>query len=173
MAPANTTGAMQEQVSEIDGQDAQLATTNSPTLNGANGGPKDASETENHEARYSPLFVPEGSPLVPGISTHEVANLEGGGNAGIAILVPPVERRWEYCSYIEAPVEKILEEYDDGEDLRYLVKLSDGCKQKVSEVLPDNELGVTCQRSEIHPRRISRSPSPHSISMAKVRYLST
>jgi len=127
---------MQEPEFEIDDMNMPTASKTSATPIGGNGWQDDTSDKGNLEAPYSPLFVSEGSPVAPITVTEETAINERGGNAGIAISVPPVERRWEYQSYNEAPVVKVLEEYDDGEDLQYLVKLQDGCKLKVSEVLP-------------------------------------
>lgn len=130
---------MQEQEFEIGNPDMPIASKTNATPIGGNGGQNGTSDEENLEAPYSPLFVPEDSPLAPVTNTDEATQHDRGKNAGIAIVVPPVERRWEYQTYNEAPVVKVLEEHDDGEDLQYLVKLQDGCKQKVSEVLPDHD----------------------------------
>ncbi|KAL8804704.1 MAG: hypothetical protein Q9182_002396 [Xanthomendoza sp. 2 TL-2023] len=50
-----------------------------------------------------------------------------------AILVPPVERRWEYQVYRSAyEVQDILEEYEDIGDLHYLVRFSDRQESEIS-----------------------------------------
>lgn len=119
-----------------------MLTASKPSVTpiGGNGGQDDTSDKGILGTPYSPLFMPEESPMAPITATEETATNERGGNAGIVIRVPPVERRWEYQSYNEAPVVKVLEEYDDGEDLQYLVKLQDGCKLKVSEMFPGHNL---------------------------------
>ena len=49
------------------------------------------------------------------------------------ILVPPVERRWEYQVYrSEHEVQDILEEYEDLGELQYLVRCSNGQQLEVS-----------------------------------------
>ena len=50
-----------------------------------------------------------------------------------SIVVPSVERRWEYQVYrSEHEVENILEEYEDLGELQYLVKFSNGSESEVS-----------------------------------------
>lgn len=52
----------------------------------------------------------------------------------IRIVVPPVQRRWEYRVYHEeVSVAEVLEELNDSEELLFLVKLSDGNEVTVSQ----------------------------------------
>ena len=55
---------------------------------------------------------------------------------GIAVIVPAVQNPWEYRKY-EEPVTAvaILEEYDDGGLLEYLVQFSDESEEVVSSVI--------------------------------------
>ncbi|KAL8940694.1 MAG: hypothetical protein Q9216_002681 [Gyalolechia sp. 2 TL-2023] len=51
----------------------------------------------------------------------------------VAVLVPPVERPWEYEVYYEEDaVEDIIEEYEDLEQLQYLVRSRNGNESEVS-----------------------------------------
>ncbi|KAL8970689.1 MAG: hypothetical protein Q9183_001399 [Haloplaca sp. 2 TL-2023] len=51
----------------------------------------------------------------------------------ITILVPPVTNRWQYRVYrSELEIASILEEYEDLDELQYLVRFSDGHKSEVS-----------------------------------------
>ena len=86
--------------------------------------------TADHE---SPLFVSEGSPSVTSEDIGEALNEEAVRKNGIAIIVPPVENAWEYRRYEESslPIE-ILEEYDDGGLLEYLVRFDDESEEVVS-----------------------------------------
>jgi hypothetical protein len=57
----------------------------------------------------------------------------GGNQATIAIIVPPVQRQWEYQVYHEDHyVDEVLDEYDDSKGLRFLARLSDGSEVNVS-----------------------------------------
>ncbi|KAL9000589.1 MAG: hypothetical protein Q9169_000882 [Polycauliona sp. 2 TL-2023] len=54
-------------------------------------------------------------------------------NSTFSILVPPIERRWEYQVYrSEHEVQNVLEEYEDLGELQYLVKFSNGQESEVS-----------------------------------------
>ncbi|KAG8529480.1 uncharacterized protein KY384_006117 [Bacidia gigantensis] len=55
---------------------------------------------------------------------------------GIAILVPPVKRQWEYQVYEEPFVMEIVEEYEDNDEVSYLVRFEDGS----DETVPFDEL---------------------------------
>ena len=97
--------------------------------------PNGTYDLENLQSRYSPLFLPEESPPTSAKINGGVTNHEAFETSSIAIIVPPVERRWEYQPYHEAPVDKVIKEYNNGIEIRYLVRLRDGCKQTVSLVL--------------------------------------
>ncbi|KAL8775017.1 MAG: hypothetical protein Q9209_000496 [Squamulea sp. 1 TL-2023] len=59
-------------------------------------------------------------------STHSISNT-------FTLLVPPVERRWEYQLYrSEHEVQYVLEEYEDLGELQYLVRYSNGHESEVS-----------------------------------------
>lgn len=51
----------------------------------------------------------------------------------VKIVVPPVQKRWEYPVYHETPfISKVLKEYDNSDGVQFLVRLSDGSDSKVS-----------------------------------------
>jgi hypothetical protein len=112
----------------------------------------------------SPLFVSQQSPTPSAVTTSEALPLEelnleeqhsekahpeelkseglhpGRTRPGemlqdtIRIVVPPVQRRWEYQVYHEeVSVDEVLEEFNDSEELHFLVKLSDGNEVTVSQ----------------------------------------
>ena len=95
--------------------------------------PNGTGNMDNPQAPHSPLFVPQETPTPPSPIIREASSQKDTLETDIAIIVPPIERRWEYQTYKEAPVVKVLEECDDGGVVRYLVKLRDGCKQRVSD----------------------------------------
>ncbi|KAL9105078.1 MAG: hypothetical protein Q9163_000091 [Psora crenata] len=49
---------------------------------------------------------------------------------GFAVVVPHVTRRWEYAVYEEPPVEEVLEEFEDEDELSYLVRFTDGTEDE-------------------------------------------
>ena len=84
----------------------------------------------------------------PSSSTHDIRNgvlsakslLELGEalrpesvrKRGIAVVVHPVEKAWEYRLYGEPAVSEILERYDDGGFIEYLVRYDDESEEVVS-----------------------------------------
>ena len=61
-------------------------------------------------------------------------------NRHFAIFVPPVQKRSDYRLYEEEEEEEeaayaseVLKEYEDSNDLKFLVRLSDGYEKKVSK----------------------------------------
>lgn len=51
---------------------------------------------------------------------------------GIAVVVHPVERAWEYRLYGGPAVDEIVERYDDGGFIEYLVRYDDESEEVVS-----------------------------------------
>ena len=51
---------------------------------------------------------------------------------GLAVVVPPATRRWEYTVYDEPVVEQILDELSDEDEVKYLVRYSDETEKTVS-----------------------------------------
>ena len=141
--------ATQEQSFGIEDDNLQLATTSSTFAIDGTSHQDGTNDSENPQGPYSPLFVPEESPQTPTTIMRGAANHEGAGNTGIVIVAPPVERRWEYQPYMEAPVVKVLKENDDGVEFQYVVKLRDGCKQNVGQVFPDSFTNIIDQHSHV------------------------
>lgn len=87
----------------------------------------------------------------PSSSTHDIRNgvlsaksllqlgealqPESVRKRGIAVVVHPVERAWEYRLYGGPAVSEILERYDDGGFIEYLVRCDDESEEVVSLVL--------------------------------------
>ena len=89
---------------------------------------------ENDDGHRSPLFVSQGS-LTPGKSMPDHANDQNiRCKCGIAVVVPPVERPWEYRVFPdERRVSEIVEEIEDSVELQYLVMFEDGHEAQVRE----------------------------------------
>ena len=51
----------------------------------------------------------------------------------LAVVVPQVTHRWEYAIYEEPIAEEVLEEYNDEDEVTYLVRLNDDTEEVVSE----------------------------------------
>lgn len=51
---------------------------------------------------------------------------------GFGVVVPPVKRRWRYIAYQEPAVSRILDEYDDPDEVVFLVRFTDGREDDVS-----------------------------------------
>lgn len=80
-----------------------------------------------------PPFTSEHSPATQDQLIYEPLYPEITSKDAITIVVPPVQRPWEYQVYRETPfISKILEEYDDIDGVQFLVRLSDGSDSKVS-----------------------------------------
>ena len=92
--------------------------------------------TANENDWGSSLFVSEDNISVASEDVYEALNEEAVTRDGIAIIVPQVENAWEYHRYEEEEeeprVEQILEEYNDGGILEYLVQYTDGLEEVVS-----------------------------------------
>lgn len=72
------------------------------------------------------VFVFQGTPVTG-------ANTDNIRKRGLAVVIPPATRRWEYQLYDDSAVQEVLEEYDEDEDVTYLVKYTDGSQAIVSE----------------------------------------
>ena len=82
------------------------------------------------------VFVFQGIPVTG-------SNIDKIRKHGLAVVVPPATRRWEYQVYEEPAVQEVLEEYDEDEDVSYLVRYIDGSEAIVSEKLSfDSELSL-------------------------------
>lgn len=94
------------------------------------GDPELAEEVAEHE---SPLFVSQGSPSSSNSEVVEALYPELIEKNGLAVVVPRLKNQWEYRRYDEpVAVVEILEEYDDGGLLEYLVQLDDESEEVVS-----------------------------------------
>ena len=81
----------------------------------------------------SSLFVSDQSPTPPASIIKAASRAESLSRSALAVVVPPVLRRWEYQVYNDDPfVREVLEEYDNSEGVQFLTRLSDGSERKVS-----------------------------------------
>ena len=97
---------------------------------------EDSGDSRHAAARAnpdSPLFVSQGTSSTTVSEVAEALYEDVVKRDGIAVIVPPVQNRWEYCRY-EDPMEvvELLEEYDDGGLIEYLVRKEDGMEEVVS-----------------------------------------
>ena len=84
------------------------------------------------EEQNSPLFVSSGSSTPAKSASNRISNETSRCKGGIAVVVPPVERRWEYLVFPdETRAREIIEEIEDNEPLQYLVGFDDGHEAKV------------------------------------------
>ena len=97
-----------------------------PTINTA----ETPDVTTNAEQSSSPLFVSQNdvsdNPL---LAKGEALRPEAVKKRGLAVVVPPVQRPWEYLMFEEPEIKEIVEVYDDGE---YLVQFEDEREEVVS-----------------------------------------
>lgn len=88
------------------------------------------SATAEHE---SPLFVSQESPSPSNAEVAEALYPDLIERNGLAVVVPRLENQWEYRRYEESTtVVEILEEYDDGGFVEYLVQFEDESEEVVS-----------------------------------------
>lgn len=81
----------------------------------------------------SPLFVSPGVTPTP-TDVGEALDPEVVEWDGIAVVVPLVQNRWEYRRYEDpAQLNEIVEEYNDGGLVEYLVQLDDEREEVVSQ----------------------------------------
>lgn len=88
---------------------------------------------DNTKGSQSPLFVSEGSPVSPPSINYELLHPEIVARDGIQVILPPVQRRWEYMPFDEEPVNiRVVEEDDDSERSQVLPMAPNGNEEKVS-----------------------------------------
>jgi len=104
---------------------------------------EDEGAAEAEVLEVEPQFVeaPDDSNGSPRSTTpvYEALRPELVEKHGLAVILPPAQRRWEYQVYEEPTVDEILEAYEDDEDPYYLVRFTDGREVDVcrSSNLPD------------------------------------
>ena len=95
--------------------------------------------TTSGKRSSSPLFVSQDEgrdmsldegPDHPLLAKGEALRPEAVRKRGLAVIVPPVQRPWEYLVYKEPRAKEIVEVYDDGE---YLVQFEDEWEEVVSQ----------------------------------------
>ena len=97
---------------------------------------------ETEQSTSSPK-VPQGPTSVNTLlSLGEALRPEAVLKRGIAVVVYPVERPWDYRLYRGLAVTEIVERYDDGGLIEYLVKYEDEDEEVVSLVFCTNCLSV-------------------------------
>lgn len=92
----------------------------------------------------SPLFVSNRSTPAQSAS-NGVTSDTTTCKCGIAIIVPPVERRWEYRVFPDEPrVIEIIDGIEGAAELQYLVAFENGHEAKVSNPKCFSEVIHTC-----------------------------
>lgn len=88
---------------------------------------------EDRKDSQSPLFVGKDSPVSSPPITYEPLHPKTVARDGIQVILPLVQRRWEFLSYDEEPVSiKVAEENNDSEGSQDFSMLSIGNEEKVS-----------------------------------------
>lgn len=83
--------------------------------------------------RFDPPSISSQEGSVPFSALGEVLHEKAVKKNGLAVIVPPVQNRWEYKVFKdEEEVDEILEEYDDAGFVEYLVLFADGSEDVVS-----------------------------------------
>lgn len=85
------------------------------------------------EQKTSPFSVSDLNVLGRG---YEALNERAVKKRRLAVIAPPIERRWEYRVYEEPQVIEILEKHDDGGLAECFVQLDNGREELVSESFP-------------------------------------
>lgn len=98
-------------------------------MTAAHGSDQEYADGDGHN---SPLFVSKSSTPAKSAS-YGVTSHTTTCKCGIAVVVPPVERRWEYRVFPDEPrVIEIIEENEGAGELQYLVAFENGHEAKVS-----------------------------------------
>ena len=97
----------------------------------------DAADEEVGDLQFEEALPTSGSPMVdPTVSAGSKSvylNEAAVGRDGFEIKVPPVQEPWNYVLYDEPEIEEILEEFNNEDDISYLVRFTDERIDEVSE----------------------------------------
>lgn len=94
---------------------------------------EDINAVTDRQDSHSSLFVREGTVVSSTPTTYEALHPEIVARGGNQVVVPPVQRRWEYLPYDEVSVSSnAAEENDELEGLSVLSILRSGKEEKVS-----------------------------------------
>lgn len=105
-------------VSDVDLIEPTTTTTKTPN------------PTKDAEQSSSPLFVSQDNISEhPLLARGEALRPEAVKKRDLAVVVPPIQRPWEYLVYEEPEIKEIMEAYDNGE---YLVQFEDEREEVVS-----------------------------------------
>lgn len=142
-------------LNQLDGEtNLPAATTERTSPNPQNQLGKDIERVLATAEHESPLFVSEGSPSSSNAEVGEALRPDLIERNGLAVVIPHLENQWEYRRYEEtATVTEILEEYDDGGFVEYLVQFDDESEEVVSRhigLFPDSLLITTHFTCLIH-----------------------
>ncbi len=101
--------------------------------NSVNGGKRDSDPDLTTIQLDPPPNSSHDSRAVSLSALSEVLQEKAVKRNGLAVIVPPVQNRWEYKVFQEEDeMDRILEEYDDAGIIEYLVLFSDGSEDVVS-----------------------------------------
>ena len=85
-------------------------------------------EVNEDSTTTEPIFIFQGKPD----GSYDERSQYFVEKHGLAIVVPPITRRWEYKIHEEPLLEEIIEEYDNHDEVIYLVRYTDGTENEVS-----------------------------------------
>ena len=122
----------QELAQDDEAQQPGLTAGNSISSAVADGIYEDANAVTNRQVPQPPLPAGEGIPVSLTPNTYEALHPEIVAKDGHQVIVPPVQRRWEYLSYDEEPIgSKVTEGNHNSKESSVLSMLS-GNEEKVS-----------------------------------------
>jgi hypothetical protein len=140
---------------QLDGNTTVPAATTEPkSATPENQLSKDMQRVSAAAEHGSPLFVSQGSPSPSDAEVGEALHPDLIERNGLAVVIPRLENLWEYRRYDDpATVVEILEEYDDGGFIEYLVQFDDESEKVVSphgNPVPDNSLAWSITQSSLY-----------------------
>ncbi len=105
-------------------------------LASGNSSPSDVEPVETVQTPHQPFssyHIPNGVISVDSLlELGEALHAESVRKRGIAVVVHPVEKAWEYRLHRGPAVSEIVERYDDGGLIEYLVRYEDETEEVVS-----------------------------------------
>lgn len=140
---------------QLDGNTTlPAATTDSKSPTPKNQLSKDMERVTAAAEHGSPLFVSQGSPSPSDAEVGEALHPDLIERNGLAVVIPRFENLWEYRRYEDpATVVEILEEYDDGGFIEYLVQFDDESEKVVSphgNPFPDYSVAWSITQSSLY-----------------------
>lgn len=130
-SPSGIVDSLEIQMQEL-GQDNKEQQSGLIARNGTSSVVVDGNHDDTKSSQ-SPLFVSEGSSVSPPPVNYELLYPETVARDGIQVILPPVQRRWEYMPFDEELANiSVVEEDDDSGGSQILPMPPNGNEEKVS-----------------------------------------